>query len=73
LGGGREDARLRDREGGHVPHEHLDPEPAAVRAFVDAVLALSDDPRPENVERYLVASEVLEESSSRRTPRVSAA
>jgi hypothetical protein len=56
-----------------VPSEHPDPESAAVRAFVDAVLALSDDPQPDNVRRYLVASNALEESSSTRTPRVSRA
>jgi hypothetical protein len=68
LDGGREDVRLPAREGVYVQHEHLDPKPAAVRAFVAAVLALSDDPQPDNVERYLVASDALEESSSRRTP-----
>ena len=35
-------------------------EPAAVRRFVEAVLALSENPRPEIVERYLVASHALE-------------
>jgi hypothetical protein len=44
------------------------PEPLAVRRFVEAVLALSDNPLPENVERYLVASRALEDSGSRRTP-----
>ncbi len=54
-----------------MPLEHLDglrriaegfppPEPSAVRRFVEAVRALSDDPRPENVERYLLASYALE-------------
>jgi hypothetical protein len=42
---------------------------SALRRFVDAVLALSDDPQPENVERYLVASRALEDSRSRRKPR----
>jgi hypothetical protein len=60
LGGGREDTLLPSREGAHVQHEHLDPELSAVRVFVDAVLALSDDPLPENVERYLAASDALE-------------
>ena len=48
-------------------HEHLDllrriadEGPADVRAFVEAVLALSDDPRPENIDPYLVASRALE-------------
>ena len=60
--------------------EHLDglrriaegfpaPEPSAVRRFVEAVRALSDDPRPENVERYLLASSALEGLRSKRTPR----
>jgi hypothetical protein len=73
LGGGREDARRPAREGAQVLHEHLDRKPFAIRAFVDAVLALSDDPEPENVERYLVASRALEESRSRKTSRASRA
>jgi lipoyl-dependent peroxiredoxin len=40
-----------------------------VRRFVEAVLALSDDPRRENVERYLAASRVLEDARSKRKPR----
>jgi hypothetical protein len=55
------------------PAEFPAPEPSAIRAFVEAVLALSDDPRPENVERYLVASHALEDSRSRREPRTSRA
>jgi hypothetical protein len=75
LGGVREDVRLRAREGAQMRLEHLDglrriaeegelpaPELSAVRRFVEAVLALSDDPRPDNVERYLVASRALEDS-----------
>jgi len=81
LGGGRADARLSARERAHVRHEHPDllrrnaevHKPSSVRRFVDAVLALSDDPRPDNVERYLVASRALEDSRSRRTPRTSRA
>jgi hypothetical protein len=57
--------------------EHLDglrcaaegfppPDPSAVRRFVEAVQALSDDPRPENVDRYLVASLAVEGSRSSR-------
>jgi hypothetical protein len=42
----------------------------AIRKFVDAVRALSDDPGPANLERYLAASLELEES---RRPRASAA
>jgi hypothetical protein len=37
------------------------PKTSAVRRFVDAVVALSDDPRPDNIERYLVASRALED------------
>jgi hypothetical protein len=48
-------------------------EPSPVDRFVEAVRALSDDPRPENVERYLVASRALEESRSSRTSRPSRA
>jgi len=61
-------------------HEHLDllrriadEGHGEVRTFIDAVLALLDDPRPENVERYLVASHELEDSRSRRQPRASRA
>jgi hypothetical protein len=42
----------------------------AVREFVDAVLALSDDPGPANLHRYLTVSRQLEES---RRPGESAA
>jgi hypothetical protein len=34
----------------------------AMRQFIDAVLSLSEDPGPVNVERYLAASRALEES-----------
>ena len=47
----------------------LAPEPSAARRFIEAVLALSDDPRPENVEEYLVASRALDDSRSRKEPR----
>jgi hypothetical protein len=47
---------------GHVRHD--------IREFVDAVLALSDDPGPANLERYLAVSRELEES---RRPQPSAA
>jgi hypothetical protein len=43
--------------------------PSPVDRFVEAVRALSDDPRAENVEWYLVASLLLEDSRSRREPR----
>jgi len=35
---------------------------AALQSFVEAVVALSDDPGPENLERYLAASRALDES-----------
>jgi len=46
----------------HVKHD--------IREFVDAVLALSDDPGPANLQRYLAVSRELEES---QRPRQSAA
>jgi hypothetical protein len=49
------------------------PEPSTVRRFVEAVLTLSDNPRQENVERYLVASRALEDSRTRKKPRPSRA
>jgi hypothetical protein len=39
-------------------------EPVAIRRFVDAVLVLLDDPQPDNVERYLVASRALERDAA---------
>ena len=44
------------------------PERGALQDFVDAVLALSDNPEPANLERYLAASRSLEESRSGQTP-----
>lgn len=38
------------------------PQPAAVQGLVDAVLDLSEDPDPVNVQRYLAMSRVLEAS-----------
>jgi hypothetical protein len=43
---------------------------SAVREFVDAVRALSEDPGPANLQRYLAVSRELEES---RRPREAAA
>jgi hypothetical protein len=40
-----------------MPHDL----PRAFRLFSDAVLAFSNDPGPENLERYLAASRTLEE------------
>jgi hypothetical protein len=58
-------------------HEHLgflrriaEEAPPEVRAFVEAVLALSDDPCQENINRYLVASRALEDTRSNRQPRM---
>ena len=39
-------------------------EDSPVSRFVEAVRALSDDPRPETVARYLVASRALEDFRS---------
>jgi hypothetical protein len=38
----------------------------AIREMVDAVVALSEDPRPANVARYLAASRALEDSRLER-------
>lgn len=47
----------------------LDTSRRVLRQFADAVLAFSDEPGPENLERYLAASRALEESRrARRTP-----
>jgi hypothetical protein len=43
--------------------------PDAVRKLVAAVVALSDDPGPLNVERYLAASQALEDSRPKRVRR----
>ena len=43
-------------------------EGTAFRQFVAAVLALSDDPGPANLERYLAASRSLEEAQRRVPP-----
>jgi hypothetical protein len=79
LGGACDDVRLCAREGVQMRLEHLDgsrriaeegEDPAsAIRRFVEAVQELSDDPRPENVERYLLASRALEGPGSKGTPR----
>jgi hypothetical protein len=45
-----------------TPARPLPGERSAHRQFVDAVVAFSDDPGPENLERYLAASRLLEES-----------
>jgi hypothetical protein len=84
LGGAHEDVRRRARESAQMRIDHADglrriaeegevPEPSAVRRLVEAVLALSDNPRPENVERYLAASRALEGSRSGKKPRESRA
>lgn len=40
----------------------------ALRQFVDAVVAFSDDPVPANLERYLAASRSLEEARLETPP-----
>ena len=75
MGGGRGDARLPARKAAEMLREHLDllrriaeEGPAEVREFVEAVLALSDDPCPENIDKYLVASRALEGTRSSAKP-----
>jgi hypothetical protein len=48
--------------GGMTPAQLESAERTAFEQFVAAVLALSDDPEPANVERYLEASRALERS-----------
>jgi hypothetical protein len=70
LGTGRDDAAPRSRDGVCVQYERSQTE--KLRQFSDAVIAFSDDPGPENLERYLAASRALEESRRRSrsaTPR----
>jgi hypothetical protein len=55
------------------PAELPENEFAAVRRFVEAVRRLSADPRPENVERYLVASRALDGFHESGKPRASRA
>jgi hypothetical protein len=56
----------------HVAGIHAD-EDSAVSRFVEAVRALSDDPRPETVALYLVASRALEDFRSSGSGRAPAA
>ena len=69
LGAGCDDpgAAKRDRvemaQNGRMTPARLEPpSPAATRQLVDAVVALSEDPGPDNLERYLAASRALEDS-----------
>ena len=48
-----------------MQHDRL-PDRIAFRQFVEALVDFSDDPGPENLERYLAASQALEHS---RRPR----
>jgi hypothetical protein len=43
-------------------------EKSAFRQFADAVVAFSDDPGPDGLERYLAASRALEEARRSREP-----
>jgi hypothetical protein len=45
------------------------PERGVFSQFVDAVLALSDDPRPANLDRYLAASRAVEEARAAARPQ----
>jgi hypothetical protein len=49
------------------------PASSTVRRFVEAVLAASEDPQPDNIARYLLASSALEDSPSSGTPRIGCA
>jgi hypothetical protein len=69
LGTGREDAARCSRDGVTVEDDRSQSE--TLRQFSDAVIAFSDDPGPENLERYLAASHALEESR-RRSPSTDA-
>jgi hypothetical protein len=63
LDAASDDVRLRAREGAHMRRTDEEGEsPSALGLFVEAVRALSFDPRPENVERYLLASTALDDS-----------
>jgi len=42
---------------------------STLKEMVDAVHALSDDPSPANVERYLASSRALEDSRNRSSGR----
>jgi hypothetical protein len=66
LDAGREDAEPSAREAEGMGDSALPPpQPDAIRQLVDAVLALSDDPAPANVQRYLAVSRALEASRSK--------
>jgi hypothetical protein len=74
LGGAAEDTRFHSRERVRVRYEDID-QHSAIGRFVAAVLALSDDPAPPNLDRYLIASRRLEDarsaaSSQRRDERL---
>src|SRR2546423_861797 len=63
LGAAHADVAEARRNAGSMPRARpAPPHPSAVRDLVEAVQALSDDPGPGNVERYLAASRALEES-----------
>ena len=51
-----------------TPAQLASAERTAFRQFVAAVLALSDDPGPANLERYLAASRSLDEAQPRVAP-----
>jgi hypothetical protein len=52
-----------------TPAQLASAERTAFRQFVAAVLALSDDPGPANLERYLAASRALEGPNPQRVRR----
>jgi hypothetical protein len=62
----RRGARCHARSWGAMTEARLEPPaPTAVRQLVDAVIAFSEDPGPDNLERYLAASRALEDSRGR--------
>ena len=59
----RRGARCHARSWGAMTETRLEPAaPRAIRQLVDAVVALCEDPGPDNLERYLAASRALEDS-----------
>jgi len=52
-----------------LPASRSTPRERALRRFLTAVVAFSDDPGPDNLERYLEASRALEEGAIRNLGR----
>ena len=56
-----------------MPARRLTAEQRALREFIGAVVAFSGDPGPDNLERYLEASRVLDELRRARPETVAKA